>query len=280
MSKKHKRLWLRLLALMLAVVALTSVAVADDDTAEQDIYDTLPGEPTPTPTPTPTAAPDASSEEPETTDAPEITEEPDVTDEPEVTEEPEVTDEPEVTEVPEVTDEPEITEKPEITDEPEITEDPEITDEPEITEEPEELTDLSVDVTLPYDASFTIMVFEGLGEGVIVSDKYTIVNNGDTTVYVEIVSVTLEIEGVGTYDVLMDDKLPESGSAIFAELVCSDDYSDRHVTLTPYPMEYAYTYLLFPGAEGHFSFNGVVSEDAESKWADANVSVKLGFRFG
>lgn len=284
MSKKQKKRWLRLLALMLAVAALTSAAIADNnDPAELpgDVIDTVPGDAAPAVP----AGDDAAGNEPEISEVPEATDEPGNTVAPENTDEPEITDEPGNTEAPETTGAPENTDEPENTGEPEITDEPGNTDEPENTEEPEEseqpegLPASAVDVTLPYDASFTIMVFDGIGEGIVVSDEYEIVNNGGTIVNIEIVSVMIEIEGVGTYDVLASDELPEEGSAIFAELVCSDADGESRVVLTPYLTECAHTYVLQPGEKGRFSFSGSVSEDAESRWADANVSVKLGFKF-
>ncbi|MGD9559027.1 MAG: hypothetical protein AB7V55_00280 [Oscillospiraceae bacterium] len=133
-------------------------------------------------------------------------------------------------------------------------------------------------IVLPYDISFKIMVFEGLGEGVLGSDAFSVINSGEVPVTVSVNTATLLIDGAGVYTVLTADAFTGDESAIFAQLVCEDTHGEATATLQAYPVEGIYTYRLAPGQAGRFYFQGKVSEHG-AKWGDAQVSVLLDFSF-
>lgn len=132
-----------------------------------------------------------------------------------------------------------------------------------------------IDVMLPSDIPFKILLSRKSKKGIIYSDEFEIVNRGDDDVAVEISAAKIQIEDEGDYYISDTRELPETGSNIFMELLCLDNQEPSSIVMTDTPSEVVHTYNLKGGEVGKFKFGGTVNEIDGPSWGDTVVQVQI-----
>lgn len=142
---------------------------------------------------------------------------------------------------------------------------------------PPPLVSALVDVSLPDDIPFEIIIFSSTKTGVIQSSEFQITNNSGFPVDIALCNVKLHIADPGDFSVRSDENLPEEGSNIHMSMVCENNAATSSFTLGETPKDADFVYALESGASGSFRFEGAVNEYGTVPWSETTVTVSMRF---
>lgn len=134
-----------------------------------------------------------------------------------------------------------------------------------------------IDVLLPYDISFDIVIAKTSKTGIVVSKDFKIINQGQNDVTVKMTSTFLEISDTSEYNISGTRDLPEDGNNINIELICSSGGSSETLPMSNMFDDVSYAYYLESGGVGTFRLDGVVNEFGNTLWSDTTVKVTVCF---
>jgi hypothetical protein len=148
----------------------------------------------------------------------------------------------------------------------------------ETTYESEQIarTDI-VDVSLPNDLPFDIVIFSGTGSGVVMSSDFPVTNNGPFPVDISVCDVRVKIADEDAFSVRSDRNLPEEGNNIFINMVRASGAESPNIILGTRPSDENFRFTLESGASGAFRFEGLVNEHGDMRWEDTVVTISLHF---
>jgi hypothetical protein len=149
---------------------------------------------------------------------------------------------------------------------------------PETTYESEQIarTDI-VDVSLPNDLPFDIVIFSGTGSGVVRSSDFQITNNGPFPVDISVCDMRVKIANEDAFSVCSDRNLPEEGNNIFINTVRVSGAESPNIILGARPSGENFRFALESGASDAFRFEGLVNEHGDTRWEDTVVTISLHF---
>ncbi|MDL2274099.1 hypothetical protein LJC34_06130 [Oscillospiraceae bacterium OttesenSCG-928-G22] len=133
----------------------------------------------------------------------------------------------------------------------------------------------SVDVVLPHDLSFDIVIFSHNNTGIVTSDPFIITNFGETAVNVSLYAARLTVADPELFSICSEGELPGTGSNIRMALTVAEQDAERRVALSETPSGVIYTYRLESGESGEFRFEGEANEFGDTPWIDTVVTVSL-----
>jgi hypothetical protein len=144
-------------------------------------------------------------------------------------------------------------------------------------DEENEIPTEKVNLVLPSEVPFDIVLPSTGGEGFVRSQEFRITNNGSGRVRVTLASLYVHIED-GEYFAVSEDENPldTEGSAIHMYLLCSQGAPVERYVLSEIPRD-AHTYLLESGESGVFRMGGTVRESKDAPWSNTKVKVSLRF---
>jgi hypothetical protein len=134
-----------------------------------------------------------------------------------------------------------------------------------------------VDVSLPNDLPFDIVISTGTGDGVVMSSDFLITNNGALPVEVSVCDAYVTVANEDAFSVRSDKNLPAEGNNIYIDMICDANAESGHTVLGTEPGGENYKFTLKSGASDTFRFEGVVNEHGDMKWEDTTVTITLRF---
>jgi hypothetical protein len=147
--------------------------------------------------------------------------------------------------------------------------------EPEIPEYMHIVQD-DMDVTVPRELPFQIVLLKDGGGGFVTSDKFFITNNGEVNVRVLLADVQVHILNNDEFSLLSDPQLPMTGNSINMSLICKQNNLTERYVISESPAD-TYEYTLAPGESATFEFDGTVGEFGDIPWFTTNVVASVRF---
>jgi hypothetical protein len=133
-----------------------------------------------------------------------------------------------------------------------------------------------VDVSLPNEIPFDIVIFSSTGDGVVRSSDFLVTNNGAFAADVSVCAAHVTVANADAFSVRSDENLPEEGNNIYIRML-SDSAESSGIVLGARPSGENFGFSLESGASGAFRFEGVVNEHGDMKWEDTTVTITLRF---
>jgi hypothetical protein len=133
-----------------------------------------------------------------------------------------------------------------------------------------------VNLTLPDELPFDIVLPSGGGFGIVHSEDFAVTNNGENVSLVSLVSARVEIADTERFAVSDSEALPDAGNTIHISLVCAQNGAETRYALSETPSD-AHEYALAGGETATFRFDGVVNELGDAPWSETTVTVSLCF---
>jgi hypothetical protein len=134
-----------------------------------------------------------------------------------------------------------------------------------------------VDVLLPSDIPFDIVIFNSTGDGFITSSDFLITNNNAFSVDVVVCDACVTVANEDAFSVRSDKNLPENGNNIYINMIQGSDAGYSNSVLDTRPNGENFRFVLESGASDTFRFEGVVNEHGNMRWGDTTVTISLRF---
>ncbi|MDR1246043.1 MAG: hypothetical protein LBK57_03335 [Clostridiales Family XIII bacterium] len=134
-----------------------------------------------------------------------------------------------------------------------------------------------IDVALPDEVPFDILIFSDTGTGVVLSSEFRVANNSDFPVNVTIRDAYVNIANEDSFSVRSDENLPEEGNNIYIDMICDAGGESAHTVIGAEPGGENFVFALDGGASGTFRFEGAVNEYGDIKWEETSIMIFLSF---